>query len=356
MKKFYVVLVLTLFLFSCAHEEKQKKQSNQSKKAEVEMPKMSLKIHSRKSTIGIPLEMSILVKNNIKPDSIYFFINNKKVFTSDTSDTSYIWQTKDAHTGTQYIQVNSYYKGAFTISSSTCILFSDIIPKEHSYRIIEKLPHDREAYTQGFYFEKGFFYEATGLKGESSLRKVVPQTGEVINSFTIPATIFGEGITAFHDKIIQLSWQSRVGFVYDKKSFKLLHQFNYSTEGWGITTDSSALIMSDGTNYIYFLDPNTFSIIRSIEVYDNKSPVTKLNELEYIDGKIWANIYMTDKVAIIEPKTGKVDAYIDFSKLLDPKLRQPDTDVLNGIAYDNVTKHIWVTGKKWPLIYRVVIL
>ena len=356
MKKLYVIIAVALLFFSCSNEEKQIKQGKQSKEVEVEMPKMSLKIQSRKSTIGIPLEMSISLKNNVKPDSIHFFINNVKVFTGDTSDTSFIWQTKDAHTGTQYIQVNSYYKGAFTISSSTCILFSDIVPKEHSYRVIEKLPHDRGAYTQGFYFDNGFFYEATGLRGESSLRKVNPKTGEVINSFTIPSTIFGEGITAFHDKIFQLSWQSRVGFIYDKESFKLLKQFNYSTEGWGITTDSSALIMSDGTNYIYFLDPNTFSIIRSIEVYDNKSPVTKLNELEYIDGKIWANIYMTDKVAIIEPETGKVDAYIDFSKLLDSKLRQPDTDVLNGIAYDKKTKHIWVTGKKWPLIYRVVIL
>ncbi len=359
----FKLVLLTFLIFSitaCNNAPKKKAAATQTQtqtQTVVDMPKVRLKTNSRKSTIGNDLSISVKIKNNIIPDSILFFVNNSKICSCKTnSDTTIIWNTDTARTGTQYIQANTYYKGAFTVSSSTCILYSDKEPAHYTYRVIEKLPHDRSAYTQGFYYENGYFFEATGLKGESSLRKVIPQTGEVISSFAVPASIFGEGITAFHDKIIQLSWQARIGFVYDKSSFNLLQQFSYSTEGWGITTDSTYLIMSDGTNYLYFLDPMDFTIVKSLEVYDNHSPVTKLNELEYIEGKIWANIYMTDKIAIIDPKTGKIEAYINFSGLLDPKLRQPDTDVLNGIAFDKKTKRIWVTGKKWPLVYRIVLV
>ncbi len=357
MKKIFILSLAFVWLLQACHSTSEEKQVTKKTSAETEvvMPKMSLKVSSMKANIGDSLIIWLKLKNKVQPDSIFFFVNNDKVYICKTSDTFFVWHTDTAHAGTQYIQANAYYKGAYSLSSSTCILYSDIKPKMFSYRVIEELPHDRSAYTQGFYFENNFFYEATGLKGESTLRKVIPKTGEVISSFAIPASIFGEGITAFHNKIIQLSWQSRLGYVYEKDNFKLLEQFNYSTEGWGITTDSTFLIMSDGTNYLYFLNPQDFSIVKSLEVYDNHSPVTKLNELEYIEGKIWANIYMTNKIAIIEPETGKIDAYVDLTGLLNPKLRQADTDVLNGIAYDKKTKRIWLTGKKWPKVYRIVL-
>jgi glutaminyl-peptide cyclotransferase len=243
--------------------------------------------------------------------------------------------------------------GTFAIQKFSVTFMSDIVPKTYGYEIIKVYPHDTKAYTQGLVFDNGFLYEATGLKGESTLRKEQLSTGDPIQSISLDSQIFGEGITIFNDKIIQLSWQNNIGFVYDKKTFQLLEKFNYPTEGWGLTNDRKNLIMSDGTNKLYFLEPQSYSEIGRIEVFDNKGPVDELNELEYINGQVYANIYRTDKIACIDPKTGKVLAYIDLSKLLPSGDYLPDTDVLNGIAYDIAGKRLFVTGKKWPKLFEI---
>lgn len=222
-------------------------------------------------------------------------------------------------------------------------------PANYTYTIINVYPHDKTAFTQGLVFEDGVLYEGTGLYGQSTLRRVDLETGNVTQLHSLPSNLFGEGITIFEDKIIQLTWMSGRGFVYDKNSFELLQEFTYSTEGWGITNDGSKLIMSDGTANLYFLDSETFQIIDQVEVHD-EMPVEELNELEYIDGMVYANIWMTEKIAIINPETGQVTGWINLEGL---DAGNPNADVLNGIAYDTETGRLFVTGKLWSNLYEI---
>jgi len=223
----------------------------------------------------------------------------------------------------------------------------------YSYKIVNTYPHDNGAFTQGLVFENDVIYEGTGLYEKSSLRKSDMETGRVLQSHELPAQYFGEGITVFQDIIIQLTWKSNKGFVYDKSSFRLLRDFTYATEGWGLTHDGERLIMSDGTSTLHFLDPETFSTIGHIDVFNNDTPIDKLNELEYINGQIYANIWQTDDIAIINPQSGQVSAWIDLSGLLSSQYYSEPVDVLNGIAYDTVNDRLLVTGKLWPWLFEI---
>jgi glutamine cyclotransferase len=226
----------------------------------------------------------------------------------------------------------------------------------YSYNIVNTYPHDRDAFTEGLVFEDGFLYEGTGLYGDSSLRKVELETGAVLQIYELPAEFFGEGITIYGDKIVQLTWKSHVGFVYDEDSFESLQEFNYLTEGWGITHDGTRLIMSDGTSTLHFLDPQTFEEISQLEVFDNNGPINRLNELEYIQGEIYANIWQTDRIARISPETGRVVGWVDLEGLLTAEDRSEPVDVLNGIAYDAGTDHLFVTGKLWPKLFEIKLI
>lgn len=223
----------------------------------------------------------------------------------------------------------------------------------YSYKIVDTYPHDQDAFTQGLAFENDVIYEGTGLYGKSSLRKSDMETGRVLQSHELPAQYFGEGITVFQDIIIQLTWKSNKGFVYDKSSFRLLRDFTYATEGWGLTHDGERLIMSDGTSTLHFLDPETFSTIGHIDVFNNDTPMDKLNELEYINGQIYANIWQTDYIAIINPQSGQVSGWIDLSGLLPSQYYSEPVDVLNGIAYDTANDRLLVTGKLWPWLFEI---
>jgi len=202
-------------------------------------------------------------------------------------------------------------------------------------------------------FEGGFLYEGTGLKGKSNLRKTQLDTGQVLQRHDLPANVFGEGITLFGDRFIQLTWKSRLGYVYDKQTFRLLREFTYPTEGWGITHNGKNLIMSDGTATLYFLNPDTLERTRQIEVHSDTGPVTQLNELEYVQGEIYANVWQTDRIARIAPDTGQVLGWIDLSGLLSVQDRRTPVDVLNGIAYDAEHNRLFVTGKLWPKLYEI---
>jgi len=230
----------------------------------------------------------------------------------------------------------------------------DVVPL-YTYKIVNTYPHDRNAFTQGLVTEDGILYEGTGLHGQSTLRKVELETGEILRILTLPAQFFGEGVTIYGNKLIQLTWQSHVGFIYDKETFELLQEFNYSTEGWGITHDGKRLIMSDGTSTLHFLDPETFQEIGQIEVYDRNGRVTKLNELEYVQGEIYANIWKTDRVARIAPLTGQVMGWIELENILSPEDGNHRVDALNGIAYDATNDRLFVTGKFWPKIFEIEI-
>ena len=226
----------------------------------------------------------------------------------------------------------------------------------YSLQVIKAYPHDPEAFTQGLVIADGVLYEGTGLRGRSSLRRVDLETGNVLQSLELDPQFFGEGVTVLGGRIYQLTWQSHVGFVYDKDSFELLGEFQYPTEGWGITHDGERLIMSDGTATLHFLDPETLEEIGQVQVYDDSGPVIRLNELEYVQGEVYANVWQTDRVARIDPGTGRVTGWIDLSGLLGPEDYSPPVDVLNGIAYDAATDRLFVTGKLWPKLFEIAIL
>ncbi len=223
----------------------------------------------------------------------------------------------------------------------------------YTYKVIASYPHDSEAFTQGLAIDNGLLYEGTGRYGLSSLRWVDLQTGKTIKEHNLPGKHFGEGITIFGGKIIQLTWKSNVGFVYDKSSFRLLREFTFSTEGWGITHDGTFLILSDGTAILRFLDPQNFKEMRRITIVDDSGPVGRLNELEYVKGKIYANVWQTDRIAIIDPESGRVTGWLDMSGLLDKESAGHSVDVLNGIAYDPVNDSLYVTGKLWPRLFKI---
>jgi len=224
-----------------------------------------------------------------------------------------------------------------------------------TYRVVNTYPHDPGAFTQGLVFADGILYEGTGLKGRSSLREVDLETGEVVRIRDLSDVYFGEGITLWDDTIVQLTWLSQTGFVYDAATFDLLREFTYTTGGWGITSDGERLIMSDGTSMLHFLDPDSFQRTGQVIVKDGNRPVIGLNELEYIDGEVFANVWQTDLIARISPESGEVTAWIDLAGLLDPGDR-PGTDILNGIAYDAKGKRLFVTGKLWPYLYEIEII
>jgi glutamine cyclotransferase len=226
-------------------------------------------------------------------------------------------------------------------------------PPTFTFSIINTYPHDNTAFTQGLIYADSIFYEGTGGFGSSSIRKVAPTTGEVLQIRNNSSAFFGEGITIFNQRIYQITWLSRTCFVYDKNSFDIVGQLSYPTEGWGLTHDGTNLIMSDGTANIYFRDPTTFAELKRIQVTDDTGPIKNLNELEYIKGAIYANIWFTDRIAQIDPQTGRVISWLDLAGLLPQNERRNSNAVLNGIAYDPDGDRLFVTGKWWPKIFEV---
>ena len=224
---------------------------------------------------------------------------------------------------------------------------------QYTYRVLNTYPHNPNAFTQGLIYEGGVLYEGTGLYGESSLRRVELTTGSVLQQHNLDEQYFGEGITIYGDRIIQLTWQENTGFIYNKENFELICTFTYPTEGWGITHDGNRLIMSDGTSTIYFWDPRTLAEVGRITVSDDGMPIDRINELEYIDGEIYANIWQTDQIVRIDPQTGQVVGRIDLTGLLPEEDRTQATDVLNGIAYDAENNRLFVTGKLWPKLFEI---
>ena len=224
--------------------------------------------------------------------------------------------------------------------------------KQYKVEVVKEYPHDTGAYTQGLFFDGGRFYESTGQFGESGFREVELATGKVLSKMNFQQKYFGEGSVMLGGNLYILTWLNKVAFVYDAKTLEYKQTYSYPREGWGLTTDGKSLIASDGSARLYFLSPE-FKQERYVDVKMDGRPVRNLNELEYIDGKVWANVYMTDLIVIINPADGKVEASIDCSGLLPRKLRSPNTDVLNGIARDPATGKVYLTGKYWPRLYEI---
>jgi glutamine cyclotransferase len=227
-----------------------------------------------------------------------------------------------------------------------------VVPTE-TYEVVNSWPHDPQAFTQGLEYQDGALYESTGQYGESSLRKVELETGKVRKKVEVSRDFFAEGMTIFGGKIFQLTWKAQKGFIYDQKSFRARGEFGYTGEGWGLTHDEHALILSDGTNEIRFLDPKSFKVLRTIKVLDAGAPLNELNELEYIKGEIYANIWHSERIVRIDPATGKIVGWIDLKGLRPPQDAGDDDNVLNGIAYDAARDRLLVTGKRWSKIFEI---
>lgn len=224
---------------------------------------------------------------------------------------------------------------------------------EYTYTVIEEYPHDPDAFTQGLVWDNGALYEGTGLYGASTLREVDLSTGDIIRMVALSDDHFGEGITTFDDRIVQITWQTRTAFDFATSDLSLNRTYSYQTEGWGITHDGERLIMSDGTDTLYFRDPETFEVLGTVAVRELGQPVIRLNELEYIGGEVFANVWLTDRIVRINPETGEVTGRIDLTGLLPAEDRDGTENVLNGIAYDAENDRLYVTGKLWPKLYWI---
>ena len=245
------------------------------------------------------------------------------------------------------------FLAALLLVGPTVFADGPVAPISYSYEVVTSYPHDPDSFTQGLEFEKGQLYEGTGQYAESRLLQVDLATGKILREHKLDVEFFGEGITILGDRVYQLTWQNKKGFVYDLATFKELRDFTYKMEGWGLTNDGKELIMSDGSSWLYFLDPETLKVTRQIEVVDRGRPIKNLNELEWVGGSVLANIWMTNELVQIDPGSGKVISQVDLTGLLPAAEHTDHTDVLNGIAWDEAAAKLYVTGKYWPKLYEI---
>jgi len=300
----------------------------------------------------------------VKPDSIVYLVDSVRVGSSkDTAGLSL--KTDTMPLGPRVITAKVYQGGKAQDISTNIVLLPAKAPEAYTYKVVKVFPHDTSCYTEGLIYQDGFLYESGGgyldpppgqeKDGQSSLRKVNLATGKIVQKAMLDPKIFGEGISIVGNKILQLTWKDKIGYIYDKDTFKLLGTFqnNIGSEGWGMCFDGKKLYMDDRSNRVWFLDKANYRQIGYIDVYDDKGAVDSVNELEYIDGKLYANVYRTNNIIVIDPKTGAVIEKIDLTNLYPEEKRAPNADVLNGIAYDATGKRIFITGKKWPNLYQV---
>ena len=313
---------------------------------------------------NVTIGETIILKTDAEPgmfDSIAYFVDTKYIASrTDTQGVRYAIGTLPF--GSRLLTAKIYSGADSSEVTSNMQLLPAKVPVEYSYKVINTYPHDTTSYTEGLEFHEGILYESDGGYadlGGSSLRKVDLKTGKILAKVDIDEKYFAEGITIVGDKIVQLTYQEGVGFIYDKKSLNKIAEFPYTAgrEGWGLAFNGTYILNTDGTNNIYFLNKDTYQKVSTLEVYDNKGPVNNLNELELVDGKIYANIYLKNNIAIIDPKTGAVEAYINLAGILPAEDHVAGiTDVLNGIAWDTKGKRLFVTGKKWNKLFEIKIM
>ncbi|MGN6396312.1 MAG: glutaminyl-peptide cyclotransferase [Mucilaginibacter sp.] len=301
---------------------------------------------------------------SLKPDSIVYFIDSVRAGAKKDSS-AFSVKTDGMSLGPKTIDIKVYAEGKNQDVATNIVLLPAKAPEELSFKIEKVFPHDTSCFTEGLVYEKGYLYESGGgyldpppneeVTGQSSLRKVELSTGKVLQKTMVDPKVFAEGISIVGDKIIQLTYHEKIGYVYDKSSLKLLSNFENKVgiEGWGMCFDGNRLCFDDKTNRIYFLDKNTYKETGHIDVYDEKGAVNEINELEYIDGKIYANIWQTTTIIAIDPKTGAVLQRIDCTNLYPKNKRNENSEVMNGIAYDPAGKRIFLTGKKWDKLFQV---
>ncbi len=291
----------------------------------------------------------------IKVKEVSITLSGEEIHKGSELPLNFTWNSDGERIGRRTFHIRiDYEDGSRQVHKPSITIHSDIKPKYYSYKIINEYPHDINAYTQGLFIHNGQLYEGTGQYGESNIRKVDLETGEIIYQKNLSSQYFGEGIAFFDDKFYQLSWRSRKGWIYETDSFKLVKEFTYPVEGWGLTATDTCLLLSDGSNSIYYLNPETMSKIGKVEVYAGDKAVSNLNELELINGKLYANVWQTDQIMIIDPATGKVTGIIDLTDLY---AEHDATDsVLNGIAWDAEEEKLYVTGKLWGKLFEIELI
>jgi len=338
--KLLTFIGFSLLFFSCGKNATSKKSN------------FSIQINSDTSIItnAETLTVELLNPKNIAYDSVQLSLDNKLI--SSSIDLSTI------PLGEKRIKAKIFYDSKFEVALKKVIVVNAVPPKLYTYEIVNTYPHDITSYTQGLEFYKGGLYESTGQYGESKLRKLDYKKGTVLKSVNLNSAYFGEGLSVLNDKIYQLTWKEGRGLVYDLKNFEQIETFNYgqSKEGWGLCNDGEKFYKSDGTENLWILNPTTLAEERYIQAYTNKGKLTNLNELEWVDGKIYANRYQKNGVAIINPKNGAIEAVIDFKALKNKVTKHQGLDVLNGMAYNPKTKTLFVTGKRWDKLFEVRII
>jgi glutamine cyclotransferase len=303
------------------------------------------------------INLSLSNSSSKEVDSIVFYINDVKIGTTKgLGKLSFAF--KDQKLGNQNLKAIVYFEGELAEITEQVELVSSVSPQLLKYTIVNTYPHDVQAYTQGLEFYRDTLYESTGQKGASFLRKYDYKTGKVFKQTDLEAIYFGEGITIINNKIFQLTWQEKTGFVYNVNTFKLQKSFKYDKdiEGWGLTNDGEYIYQSDGSEKIWKMDPNTLKMISYINAYSLSTKVTAVNELEWIDGKIYGNVYQKDAIAVINPKNGAVEGILNLADLKTKIKQTENTDVLNGIAYNPKTKTLFVTGKNWDTLFEIKII
>lgn len=335
------VIFLGLFFIACGNSSTKRKNN------------FSIKTNVVKNTIANnkTLEVSLNNPKNLTVESVTYSLNDKPIATNTN--------LSNFKLGRFPIKaIINYNNGEIETAIQSISILNATSPKVYNYEIINTYPHDITSYTQGLEFYNGELYESTGNYGKSKLRKLDYKNGKVLENIDLANEYFGEGLTVLNDNIYQLTWQKGTGFVYDAKTFKKTSSFKYgkSVEGWGLCNDNTVLYKSDGTERIWTLNPNTLAETNNIQVYTHKGKIGRLNELEWINGKIYANIYQKDGVVIINPTNGATEAVINFSPLKKEVTQHKGLDVLNGIAYNPETKTIFVTGKHWDKLFEVKII
>ena len=306
-------------------------------------------------------EVTVSFANNRRftVDSAHVFFNQRLVARLDSTEREFQFQIPKTKCGGNSLKLIAYHPGGRQgVATRSFTIKPGEKPRRLDYELVRTYHHASDASTQGLVFHDGFIYEGTGLYGESTLRKIDLETDKTLAVLSLESQYFGEGITIYKDKIYQLTWTSRRGFVYDIGSFALETTFDYSTQGWGLATMGNTLVMSDGSHKLFFLAPNSFNILKTVEVYDHNGPVANLNELEYINGRIWANVWLTDRIVVIDPETGAVTEELllpDMLTAVEKARLDSDDDVLNGIAYNERKGTIYVTGKHWPKLFEIKI-